>query len=63
MSNCLVIVEKAKAQLSEQEEAALKMIAESKNFYRLNFTFEQVKKFWDWFNTEIRQIKQEPSTK
>jgi len=59
MSNFLVIVQKTKAQLTQEEQEALKKISESSNFYRLSLTFEQHQKFWDWFNSEIKQQKQE----
>lgn len=61
MSNFLVIVEKTKAQLTPEEQEALKKISESSNFYRLNLSYDQLKKFWDWFNSEIKQQKQETS--
>lgn len=61
MSSFLVIVEKTKAQLTPEEQEALKKISESSNFYRLNLTYDQLKKFWDWFNAEIKQQKQETS--
>lgn len=63
MSNFLVIVEKTKAQLTPEEQEALKKISESSNFYRLNLSYDQLKKFWDWFNAEIKQQKQEPAGK
>lgn len=61
MSNFLLIVEKTKAQLTPEEQEALKKISESSSFYKLTLTYDQLKKFWDWFNTEIKQQKQETS--
>jgi len=59
MSNYLVIVEKTKTQLTPEEQEALKKISASSNFYRLSLSYDQLKKFWDWFNAEIKQPKQE----
>lgn len=61
MSNYAVIVEKAKAQVTPEEKAALEKISASSNFYRLSLNYDQLKKFWDWFNAEIKQPKQETS--
>lgn len=54
-----VLVEKNREhRLTPEEEAALKVLSGSENFYSLGFNKEQVTQFWDWYNQQVKGKKQ-----